>query len=162
PLQVEPVAWISGMKDLLCGFFVVVALWQYCLAIARGARLHYLISTICFILGMLSKPTAAMTPILAVAIDRWMLQRDWNRVRRSIWPWLGLAIPCVIWTRIFQFAGGVMRTPLWTRPLIATDALAFYLWKLVLPLELAMDYGRFPARAMREHWIYWTWLLPAI
>ena len=26
PLQIEPVAWISALKDLLCGFFVLLAL----------------------------------------------------------------------------------------------------------------------------------------
>jgi len=29
PLQVEPVAWVTGMKDVLCGLLSLVALWQY-------------------------------------------------------------------------------------------------------------------------------------
>src|SRR5829696_6553380 len=29
PVQVEPVAWVSGAKDLLCGLLSIVALWQY-------------------------------------------------------------------------------------------------------------------------------------
>jgi protein O-mannosyl-transferase len=29
PVQVEPVAWISGMKDVLCGLLSLVAIWQY-------------------------------------------------------------------------------------------------------------------------------------
>src|SRR6185503_6497754 len=28
PLQVEPVAWITGMKDVLSGFLSLLALWQ--------------------------------------------------------------------------------------------------------------------------------------
>src|SRR5665213_1485519 len=29
PLQVEPVAWVADRKDLLCGFFGLLALWSY-------------------------------------------------------------------------------------------------------------------------------------
>ena len=38
PVQVEPVAWASGMKDVLSGFLSLVAVWQY-LAYAK-ARFH--------------------------------------------------------------------------------------------------------------------------
>src|SRR5262249_8411621 len=29
PIQVEAVAWVTGFKDVLCGFLVYVAIWQY-------------------------------------------------------------------------------------------------------------------------------------
>ena len=29
PLQVEAVAWVTGLKDVLCGFLSYVAVWQY-------------------------------------------------------------------------------------------------------------------------------------
>ena len=35
PLQVETVAWASGMKDLLCGLFSLLAVWFY---LQRAAR----------------------------------------------------------------------------------------------------------------------------
>src|SRR5262245_44415844 len=35
PIQVEAVAWVTGFKDVLCGFLVYVAIWQY-LRYARG------------------------------------------------------------------------------------------------------------------------------
>src|SRR2546429_5289362 len=38
--------------------------------------------------------------------------------------------------------------PLFMRPLVATDALAFYLFKLIFPLHLAPDYGRTPRVAI--------------
>src|SRR3569833_607031 len=31
PLQVEPVAWVTGMKDVLCGFFTLLAFYLYLL-----------------------------------------------------------------------------------------------------------------------------------
>jgi tetratricopeptide (TPR) repeat protein len=53
-------------------------------------------------------------------------------------------------------------TPLWTRPLIALDALSFYICKLLVPTDLALIYGRTPVEAVTQRWIYYTWLLPAI
>src|SRR2546429_4298981 len=50
--------------------------------------------------------------------------------------------------------------PLFMRPLVATDALAFYLFKLIFPLHLAPDYGRTPRVAIAHGWIYWSWLAP--
>jgi tetratricopeptide (TPR) repeat protein len=35
PIQVEPVAWVSGMKDVLAGLLGLIALWQY-LRFAKG------------------------------------------------------------------------------------------------------------------------------
>src|SRR5437899_8893404 len=29
PVQVEAVAWVTGFKDVLCGFLIYVAIWQY-------------------------------------------------------------------------------------------------------------------------------------
>src|SRR5580692_1666332 len=60
PVQVESVAWVSGAKDLLCGLFSLIALWQYTLYAEQrpSKRRHYAIGILCLILAMLSKPTA--------------------------------------------------------------------------------------------------------
>jgi tetratricopeptide (TPR) repeat protein len=50
--------------------------------------------------------------------------------------------------------------PLWARPLVALDALAFYLGKTFVPLGLAADYGRAPDTALAAGWLWWTWLGP--
>jgi tetratricopeptide (TPR) repeat protein len=49
---------------------------------------------------------------------------------------------------------------LWARLLIAADALAFYLYKLILPIGLSVDYGRTPAVVLERGWAYYTWLVP--
>lgn len=43
-----------------------------------------------------------------------------------------------------RIAAHVVVPPWWDRLLVALDTLAFYLWKLVLPLGLGIDYGRKP------------------
>ncbi len=51
--------------------------------------------------------------------------------------------------------------PLWKRPFVAGDSLAFYMVKLVAPLRLAMDYGRQPNLVLTHWWAYGDWILPA-
>jgi protein O-mannosyl-transferase len=167
PVQVETVGWISGMKDLLCGFLVLLALLGY-VAFAQNASdrprrgwRYYTLATLAFVLAMLAKPTAVMTPVMAVTIDRLALGRRWPLVLLAALPWLLLAIPCVIWTKMVQPATHVIDAPpLWLRPLVASDALAFYLGKLVWPASLAIDYGRPPAVAIHQGWVYFTWIAP--
>ena len=50
--------------------------------------------------------------------------------------------------------------PLWQRPFIAGDALAFYLAKMLLPWRLGIDYGRSPLFVLDHAWGYLTWLVP--
>jgi hypothetical protein len=73
-----------------------------------------------------------------------------------------LAIPVFIVTRMAQTVVDATDTPLWTRPLIAADSLAFYLWKLIWPANLSVVYGRAPQRAVGEGWVYSTWIAPLL
>jgi len=164
PIQVEAVAWTSGLKDVLAGAFTFLSLWQYLLACApvktrttqsRRTASHYALALVAMLLGMLSKPAAVVTPLLLVIIDRLILQRPWRRVVASTAPFLVLAIPCVVWTQICQPPTNLVHTPLWARPLIAIDALTFYLAKLLMPIHLGLDYGRNPATVLAGRWIWW-------
>ena len=49
----------------------------------------------------------------------------------------------------------------WQRPFIAGDALAFYVFKTLLPIRLCVDYGRTPQSVMSHAWGYLAWLVPA-
>lgn len=145
PLQVEPVCWISSLKDLLSGFFVVLALWQY-VKFAKGhakPKHHYVASVICFLLGLLAKPSAIVFPLLAGIIDIGVLQRPWKKSVVAWVPWLSLAF----------LIGGITKnqqpdvmmpyvTPWILRPVVAADALVFYLAKLFFPIFLTLNYGR--------------------
>src|SRR5258706_771380 len=70
PVQVETVAWASGLKDVLCGFLILTAVWQY-LRFASAQpprpRLPYVLAPAAFVLAILAKPTAMVTPLLALA-----------------------------------------------------------------------------------------------
>lgn len=164
PVQVETVAWASGMKDLLCGLFALLALGQYvAYAQAKGAEgtKPYALAAGCFVLAMLSKPTGMILPLLAGIIDLLVVGRSWKKAALALGPWLVLSAACAAVARLAQPAEGVPLTALWARPLIVGDALAFYLYKLLWPAALATDYGRRPAVVLASSWAYLTWLAPA-
>ena len=89
---------------------------------------------------------------------------DERRSTRVIIAMIGfaLAIPIILITKRAQPALDLPITPLWTRPLIATDALAFYISKLIAPIFLTIDQGRSPTRVIQTGAIYWTWIIPAV
>ena len=177
PVQVEPVTWVTGMKDVLCGFFSVIAVWQYLLyskkrrkaitdgesntRLTRQARFHYLGATIVFICAMLAKPAAVITPVIVLLLDSLALKRPLRETALPIGGWLLLTIPFVIIAKLSQPESELgFVTPLWARPLIAGDASAFYLYKLFLPLRLAPDYSRSPEFVLQQSLTYFIWLIP--
>lgn len=167
PLQVEAVAWISEMKGLLSGGFGLLAIWLYTTYGAdtiennRTSNIRYLFATVCFALAMLSKPSAVVAPIVAGVISYWLLRRPARRTVLELAPWLVIAAPLVVLTKIVQPDAAQEFLPaLWQRSIIAGDALSFYFYKLVLPVSLGIDYGRTPAAVLGNQWAYITASIP--
>lgn len=116
PIQTEAVAWATGMKDLLSGLLVLLAIWRYLVAVQtqdRRRKRNYLLATICFAAALLSKPSAVMTPFIAAAIDRIMYHRSWREIGKWIWPWLALAAGCAALTVGVQPLHSVYGGPIW-------------------------------------------------
>src|SRR5262249_45669831 len=44
------------------------------------------------------------------------------------------------------------------RPLVAADAVAFYLYKLLVPMSYTVDYGRTPRFVVESRAVCWTWI----
>ncbi len=163
PLQVEAVGWTSGFKDVLWVMWALAAVYSYIRSAERGLfwRSRWWWAGLLFFgLGTLSKPTAMVIPVLATVAHRFALGRGWREVVRGIWPWCPLTAAVFGWTIYFQDAHIVPTLPLPYRPLIALDAAAFYMWKVVWPLHLGFDYGRAPQVALRHGWLWWTWVFP--
>ena len=168
PVQVESVAWAAGMKDVLYGLFALVALWQYVVAVqssssAPRAKImtHFALATASFVWAILCKPSAMVVPALAVVIHIAVLRGGWRAALKWTAAWWPITLAAMVVARMAQQVSDGIAAPLWARPLVATDALAFYAGKLLLPLKLCIDYGRSPAVAQDGGWIYWTWLIPA-
>jgi Flp pilus assembly protein TadD len=161
PVQVEAVAWASGMRDLLAGFFGFVALYELTQYRLSQHRIRWSLATVAAALAMLSKPSAVALPLEAMVVDIWLMR---SRLRQSLvclWPWFVLTIPIVLITRQVQPMAWPTHTPVSLRPLVALDAVAFYITKIIAPVHLVFDYGRTPKAALAHGWRL-TWIIPLV
>jgi tetratricopeptide (TPR) repeat protein len=79
PLHVESVAWVSERKDVLSTFFMLLALLAWRRYVREKDWRFYGLTTLFFILGLLSKPMLVTFPFLLLLLDFWPL----NRIDRS-------------------------------------------------------------------------------
>jgi tetratricopeptide (TPR) repeat protein len=171
PAQTEPVAWISAMNSVLSGVFSLAAIYAYLLyALAdrdgkpAGQRtLWFALATAAYVLALLAKATAVSTPLIAFALDLIMVRRPIGKMWAGLVFWIGLACLCILAAQNAQ-KGQLIQptpTPIWFRPFLAADALTFYLGKLLLPINMGLDYGRTPMLVKNQTAWYLTWLIPA-
>lgn len=176
PIQVETVCWVTESKGLLSAVFSLSAV----LLFVRGRQSQldlqndekedieprpdkYGWATLLYIFALLSKPSAVSVPLIVWVIDYFYFRRTFRQSTKAVVDWIVIAIVWVVVTRTAQPSDSMqIAWPIWTRPLIATDALAFYLKQLVFPLHFAIDYGHSPPRIIDAGQLYWTWIPVAI
>jgi tetratricopeptide (TPR) repeat protein len=182
PVQVEPLAWAASNYSPLSGLFAVAAIWQYLIfsderrrAVSDGtvpaaqpvappsaAWAHYLLALLFFAIAMHTKPTVVTVPLVLAAIEIGLRGRRPRDVLLPLGIMLALAAPAVLLVRRAEQAAPVyVPAPPW-RALIALDTLAFYLYKLVVPLWLCPDYGRSPQWVLGRQELYYTWVAPVV
>jgi protein O-mannosyl-transferase len=159
PLQVEPAAWATGMKDVLSGFLALAALLNYVRFCGSRSPVSYAAASAFFLLALLAKPSTVTLPLTALALEMLLLTdggpASCRRAAKWLAPWLAAALVVTIVGARVQPRPDMPYESWAARLLVAGDALAFYLWKLVLPLGLAIDYGRRPLMVLRPYigWI---------
>jgi tetratricopeptide (TPR) repeat protein len=153
PLRVESVAWATGRKDVLCGFFVMLTLIAY-LRMERDVRVGrpglrwLLVSVLMFVCSLLSKALGIMLPVVLLAFDIYPLRRFGAGQRRRVLlekvPYLAAsAIEGLLTLHAIGEAG--LSRPLQGISLLgraeeAAYGLCFYLYKTALPLGLSPLY----------------------
>lgn len=178
PLQVESVVWISETRGLLSNFFSITAIF-YTLKSIKQSRIsetdlssatptqsrnriyELIIATVCILLSMLAKPSSVTTPLIIAILVYGFFPQQLKTLRIWIFSWLVLALVLVIVNRGEQ-SDLLFESPYWARPLIAGDSLAFYLWKLLIPYPLIMQYDKSMKLILDSAWIYWSWILPCL
>lgn len=144
PLQSESVAWISARKELLYAMFYLLSLLGYLQWKKSLSFVYLFVSFVCFILSLLSKPTAVTLPVVIIAAT---IVYD----RTSIRSTLISLIPFFIVMAGFSLFLIQTNTPqsilpfetyTWTqRIFFIVYGLAFYLWKAAYPVFLSACYG---------------------
>jgi protein O-mannosyl-transferase len=154
PIQVEAVASAWSLYTPLSAAFAFFAMWQYlCWSDRRRsdeskeravAWRNYAPGCLGFALALLTKPTVAAVPLMLIAIELGLRGRRLREVIMPLAPWLCAAIVIVWFNQRVPATGRVYVPEAWLRPLVPLDAIGFYLDKVLLPVNLCMDYGRTP------------------
>ena len=156
PLQVESVAWAFEQRGLLAAALSLAAvLLLLRMFESRGTpqllSSPYIAATALLALALLSKPIAVVTPLIALALLVHLHQPTPKMVAQVLLPWVMLAVGTALLTRAVQPAVVMDRDYPWLcRPLIAGDALAFYMAKIAIPADLCVQYGRTPRDVLAD------------
>lgn len=75
PLQVEPVAWVSGRKEVLAGAFFMLTLVAYHAYARRPGAARYAVVAALAAACLLAKGTLVALPFLLLLLDLWPLRR---------------------------------------------------------------------------------------
>src|SRR5213082_222240 len=148
PLRVESVAWVAERKDVLSAVFFMLTIGAYVQFVRRPTFLRYLILSIFFALGLMSKPMLVTVPFVLLLLDYWPLRR-FQTARSTISklllekiPLLILAAPVAAVTVVIQRHGinSVENlSPPW-RIGNAFVSLLIYIRQMLWPFDLAVFY----------------------
>jgi tetratricopeptide (TPR) repeat protein len=158
PLRVESVAWVAERKDVLSGFFGLLALIGYTVyaqaQIAKGpgqpfafSRAYWL-AWVAFVLGLMSKPMLVSWPFVLLLLDYWPLGRVKpgcvGRLLLEKIPFFAVAAAAGIVTWLVQQRGGatemIQNISLAARGENALISYCRYLGKIFWPTDLAVLY----------------------
>ncbi len=164
PVQVETVAWVTELKNVLMCFFFVLTLHAWIGFVEKESRrrwISYAIGLMLFALALSAKTTACTLPA-ALLLILWWQKRPITRTRvAQIVPFLalglGMGLVTMWWERFHigthgqQFVMGPME-----RILVASRGIWFYAGKLVWPVNLTFSYPRWninPANPLAYIWL---------
>ena len=151
PINVESVAWIAERKNVLSMLFFLLALAAYGWYARRPEVRRYLLVTVLYALGLMTKPQVITFPFALLLLDYWPLQRiaadDAPAGERSIlsllWekiPWFALSAASALITMKAQSPARHEELPLWEHLANAALAYAKYVGKTFWPVNLAPLY----------------------
>jgi protein O-mannosyl-transferase len=140
PLTVEPIAWLSDRKTILCAVFSLASIWMYLRHVGRPNWADYSASIVMFVLASLSKPSSMTLPIVLLLMDWWPLGR---LSRRAVWekaPYFVVAAVFTTITLISQIptaeVGLLDNGPRFRAPLVLCHNIIYYLYEIVWPRQL--------------------------
>lgn len=164
PVQVESVAWVSGLKETLAGFFGILSIFLFLLGQetppkSRTFKFFFLTSTLSFLMALFSNSTSICVPLIIFVVQYFLYKKErfiFGTKLLSLWFFL-----------CFAFIFAQKSSQAWTtslsaeitikeKALLALDSLSFYFSKILTPLHLGVDYGRTPQWVLSQTSIYTT------
>src|SRR5437879_1125872 len=158
PLRVESVVWVTERRDVLSGLFYLLTILVYLRACERGTRGRwwYWLSVVVFGCALLSKSMAVSLPVVLLILDIYPLRRLggargwWTEPARRVYveklPFVLLAATASTFAFKAQVPLGNMaplaKLSVLGRLAVSAYGLSFYLWKMVVPVNLSPVYER--------------------
>jgi tetratricopeptide (TPR) repeat protein len=185
PVNVESVAWIAQLRNVMAMlFFLLSILWYLKYATSKtiacmgsassqgGPRgrvsscvapaFWYWLSLTAFLLAMLSKGSVAILPVLLLGIVWWLRPLTWRDMIRTV-PFFAATIALTIvhvWCQTHG-SGEIIRNATFVERLLGAGGVVwFYLYKAILPINLAFIYPQWHIGTGNPLW--WLSLLAAI
>ena len=166
PVQVEPICWATGLKDLLSAFFFLLATYTLLIFSFQSRQKNtqpmteLTIVTGMYLLAILAKPQAVIFPFFIYILIRYVLHtKPSPRLMFFMLLWLCMGLAITLLTK------NVQPNPFHVSPLqrihVATDAALFYLGQLIYPYPLLIDYGKTLVLEL-THPLQWVYPVTAI
>jgi tetratricopeptide (TPR) repeat protein len=144
PMNVDSVCWLSERKTLLASFFALISLILYVRFAQRRQTGFYLGCLSAYVLALLSKPITVPLPAMMLLMDYWPLGRFGRRSVVEKLPLFAIGGVFAVITYVSQSGTAGVHWPgrgnLLYVPMVLCHNVAFYLGKLVLPLNLSPHY----------------------
>lgn len=175
PVNVESVAWVAQLKDVLSLVLALASALFYLAFEEKSGRWRYILAIVAFALSALAKGEVLTLPLVLLALAWWRkspsplagegigVRGNPRRIDRKdvlrVLPYFLIAA-CMSG---FEFFGQrslgselVRADGIFSRTAIAGCAVWFYLWKFIWPLHLTPMYPRWPLPAGA------IWYLPTL
>jgi protein O-mannosyl-transferase len=145
PVNVESVAWIAQLKNVLSLPLALLAMLFYLRHERNGYWWQLTASLTLFLLSALAKGMTLTLPVVLLACAWWQRGRIGRRDLLRILPFLlvgGLMVGMEVFQQHFAGAAAVRSDSLLGRAVVAGCAVWFYFWKLIWPVNLTFVYPR--------------------
>jgi len=174
PLRVEPVAWATERREVLCGFFLILTVSAYLRMqeekrAGRTGRVWFVVSILCYASSLLSKAMGLTLPVVLLVMDWYPLGRFAGNGRAQgraailieKLPYVALALGIATVAAFgvqHQAAVPLSQHGVIGRMAQAAYGLSFYLWKTVAPVRLCALYPL----TLPVNPTAWTFIVPAL
>jgi len=144
PLHVEPVAWISGRKDVLYSLFFLSGIISYIYYQKKKNIKYYFFSFFLFIFSLLSKIMAITFPFILILLDYFAYNKTYRKKLIEKIPFFIISIIIGLISispyysgreEVYKPAGCIF-----TNILLGIYCLIFYIKKMLIPVSLSCIY----------------------
>lgn len=172
-VQVEPVVWITGLKDLLSTMFALVTiallarLWQMDrdenTPESSSGFAPYVFSVFTLVAAVLSKPSMVIVPVVILVMTGMQRRRLSIRESLPLLPHFTIAGVITVFTMNLQPGADIdVQISALHRIPLALNTLGFYLKQLFVPGDLSLVYGRTVEQVIESSGYYLLAAIPVV